>query len=59
MKITSLIRSRRQKKIKVGKRKIIMKKERKKKNGSEADGKVHYVQKYSGIEREGNRKSSI
>jgi hypothetical protein len=31
MNITSLIRSRRQKKIKVGKRKIIMKKERKKK----------------------------
>jgi hypothetical protein len=31
MKITSLIRSRRQKKIKVGKRNIIMKKERKKK----------------------------
>jgi hypothetical protein len=54
MKITSLIRSRRQKKIKVGKREIIMKKERKKKEKkkscSAADCKLHYVQKYSGIE---------
>jgi hypothetical protein len=50
MNITSLIRSRRQKKIKVGKREIIMKKERKKKSCSAADCKLHYVQKYSGIE---------